>query len=180
MQNPLTYTILLSLLLSCCAMEPAPPSMPTREVQALRLLMLLEEGQLEVWTQDSLSFTKWASFPLQIEADYPIGLFDILMENDSLRINFKNDFYEKKGLQIYYPFVKEKYTPLLSLLNSTEAEALSQISTLVTKINLLVVTNDIRNGGQFNPCRNCPSWIPELYSQLQLELMDFTKSKRSK
>jgi hypothetical protein len=176
MQKYLIFGLPLSLMLLCrCSMEPAHPNFPTMEVQSIRLLLLLEERQLEIWTQDSLSFSKWTSFPLQTEVDYPIGRFDVLMENDSLSIDFKNDYYGKKTQLMLHPIVKDKYDPILSLLHSGDAKALSQISALAPEVNLLVVPNDTRNGGQFKPCRNCPSWMPELYSQLQLELLDFSK-----
>lgn len=159
----------------------------------LTILIFKKEQSLEIWSTTDTCKKLIETFPIQLssilsgpklydsEARIPEGIYRFELHQDSILINFPNQFDQNKAIadnrplmesNIVFQSVMSDNSIILSLETLKELRVLLENVDL-EKTKLIIVPNDIRNGGYFSSCMGCPHWIFELYGQLKFTLNTF-------
>ncbi|MEM6966986.1 MAG: hypothetical protein AAF573_19650 [Bacteroidota bacterium] len=147
-------------------------------------MIFKKEKKVELWATDSESVVAMLrSFPILNCKDTPIGIFRI-NSYDATRFGLEtpNEFYDQV-------IGKERYENIFILRENTENanrqsivindksfQQVRQILNPNIQTQVFVFPNDIRDDQYFEPCYGCPHRMAELYSSLELHLMQFENS----
>ena len=117
------------------------------------------------------------------EARLPEGIYHFELRQDSILIDYPNQYDQNKAFADNRSLMESNIV-FQSVMSDNSIillpETLKELRVLLENVDLektklIIVPNDIRNGGYFSNCVGCPHWIFEFYGQLKFTLNTFTK-----
>lgn len=186
MNSKILLMILICMCMLACQNEISSPpekieAQLSENISLYHLLVFKKEQKIELWATDSESnIALVQSFSTINCKKTPTGIFHVTsFESLNLGLETPNEFYDQVigKEQFENIFILQKNSDKVNRQSIiVENKTFNQINNYLNpsiKTQVFVFPNDIRNGGYFEPCYGCPHRMAELYSSLELHLMQF-------
>ncbi len=141
-----------------------PNDVPLAEISELVLILYKEESKIEYWALLPNNEYRYVAVSDHCNIDdVKIGVYEnIRMDENALDINHQFTIGLHDDSKNYD-------------VNSFDAENWNKFITTKPINKVIVLPNDPISQGRFKPCLRCPFKIQEVYSNLEIEMLDFIK-----
>jgi len=144
----------------------------------LDILIFKKEKKVELWEKEE---NKVATFVKNVSTNDINRLIIGAFEDNSgkMEVNLPGNFYASKKeayrKALYHPaFDFSKRTlAIKDLISAKDQEMLKELASKYQLNQVLIFPNDARIDGTFELCINCPHWIVEIYTRLEMVLKSY-------